>query len=67
MSSYDRAIRKLYKQLLALYPQDFRRRFAEPMQQTFNDLYKEQQGRLDKLIWVFAETGQALSLPIANR
>ena len=60
MSSYDPAIRKLYKQLLALYPQDFRRRFAEPMQQTFNDLYKEQPRRLDKLVWIFTETGMGI-------
>ena len=31
----------LYKNLLKLYPQKFRERFAESMQQTFHDLYNE--------------------------
>ena len=32
-------VRNLYKRLLTLYPQGFRERFGECMQQTFNDLY----------------------------
>ncbi len=33
--------RRWYALLLRLYPKDFRDRFAEPMQQTFNDLLRE--------------------------
>lgn len=47
----------LYKKLLRLYPQDFRERFAEPMQQTFNDCCN-QQGRMGFgfISWMFLET-----------
>jgi hypothetical protein len=34
-------VRTLYKRLLSLYPQEFKERLGESMQQTFNDLYKE--------------------------
>ena len=46
-------VRTLYKNLLALYPRSFRERFAESMEQTFNDLCNEQK-RTDRSLFVFA-------------
>ena len=46
-------VRTLYKNLLALYPRSFRERFAESMEQTFNDLCNEQKRR-DRSLFVFA-------------
>jgi hypothetical protein len=51
----------LYKRLLRLYPQAFRERFGESMEQTFTDLCNERQrqtvpDRLIFLLWIFGET-----------
>jgi len=48
----------LYKNLIALYPKRFKEQFNESMQQTFNDLYRENQNQsLFKFIfWTFFET-----------
>jgi hypothetical protein len=50
----------LYKKLLTLYPRAFKEQLEESMQQTFNDLYKEQQterGWSRFVLWMFVETG----------
>jgi len=58
---YDpNTVHTLYKKLLTLYPRGFRERLGESMEQTFNDLYKEQQterGGFDFVFWIFVETG----------
>lgn len=49
----------LYKKLLILYPQKFRERLGESMQQTFNDLYQEQKHRPARgffILSIFIET-----------
>ena len=49
----------LYKKLLSLYPQGFRKRLGESMQQTFRDLCNEQKGepaRRFVVLSLFAET-----------
>lgn len=51
----------LYKRLISLYPRDFRERFVESMEQTFNDVCNEQsklKGKISLLFVVstFAET-----------
>ena len=56
-------VRALYKKLLALYPQEFRQRLGESMQQTFNDLYKERRTEnawSGFILWTFAETGTGI-------
>jgi Protein of unknown function (DUF2975) len=56
--------RKLYARLLRFYPRPYRERFAESMQQTFNDLCREQraagQGLLGFVLWTFIETSAAI-------
>jgi hypothetical protein len=50
--------RRWYAGLLRLYPKSYRERFGDGMQQTFNDLVREQQeiGKgLRFIIWVFVE------------
>lgn len=42
-----------YKRLISRYPQDFRERFGESMEQTFNDVCSEQKGKLS-LTFVFS-------------
>lgn len=53
-------VRVLYKNLLSLYPQEFKVQLGESMEQTFNDLYKEKQqsktGSLGFILWTFIET-----------
>ena len=49
----------LYKKLLTLYPRSFREELGEPMEQTFNDLYRERQkdrGLPGFVFWMFVET-----------
>lgn len=50
----------VYKKLIGLYPKEFKERFNESMQQTFNDLYKEKQNTNQSLFnfitWTFIET-----------
>jgi hypothetical protein len=52
--------RRWYAGLLRLYPKSYRERFGDGMQQTFNDLVREQrengEGLLRFVIWVFVET-----------
>jgi hypothetical protein len=61
MTKYDQNIvRILYENLLKLYPQGFRERLGESMEQTFNDLYTERQtkqGLVSFIFWMFVETG----------
>jgi hypothetical protein len=57
---YDaRTVHAFYRKLLAFYPQEFRDRLGESMEQTFNDLYTERQtkpGWLRFVLWMFVET-----------
>jgi hypothetical protein len=51
----------LYKKLLACYPQGFRERLGESMEQTFNDRYNERKrqtksGLFGFVLWMFFET-----------
>ena len=61
MPAHDRnMIPTLYKKLLTLYPRVFREQLEEPMEQTFNDLYRErhtQRGWSSFVLWMFVETG----------
>lgn len=60
--TYDQeTIRVLYKKLLSLYPRGFREQLGESMEQSFNDLYKEQKrqtvpGSFSFVLWMFVET-----------
>jgi hypothetical protein len=53
-----------YRKLLHLYSRPFRHRFAESMEQTFNDLCHERTAAGDGLfgfvLWTFAETSAAI-------
>lgn len=55
--------RILYRKLLALNPQRFKDQLAESMEQTFSDLYREQQ-REHRLfavtVWTFIETSAGI-------
>ena len=58
--AYEHAIagyRKLYAKLLRFYPQSYRERFGEGMEQTFNDLCREQvkaeRGLFSFALWMF--------------
>jgi hypothetical protein len=57
--------RRWYAGLLRLYPKSYRQRFGDGMQQTFNDLVREQQeigkGLLRFIIWVFVETSVGIA------
>jgi len=45
---YDQnTVHTLYKKLLNFYPQAFKERFGESMQQTFNDLYNQRKGKTE--------------------
>jgi len=52
--------RRFYKKLLSLYPQGFRERLAESMEQTFQDLWNEKRQTKKELFrfvfWTFIET-----------
>lgn len=52
--------RVLYRKLLTFYPQEFRERLAESMEQTFRDLYNEKRqakkGLFGFVLWTFIET-----------
>ena len=61
--AYEHAIagyRKLYAKLLRFYPQSYRERFGEGMEQTFNDLCRErvktERGLFSFALWMFFET-----------
>jgi hypothetical protein len=52
-------VQALYKQLLRLYPREFRERLAESMEQTFQDLYSERQptpGWFSFVLWILIDT-----------
>jgi hypothetical protein len=52
-------VRALYRKLLRFYPQGFRERLGESMEQTFNDLYNEEQqqpARRFLVLSIFTET-----------
>jgi hypothetical protein len=52
-------VRTLYRKLLTLYPRSFKEELGEPMEQTFNDLYRERQkdrGLPGFVFWMFVET-----------
>jgi len=53
-------VRALYSKLLRLYPQVFRERVGDSMEQTFHDLWNEKQqtktGLFGFVLWVFVET-----------
>jgi len=55
-----RRLRSWYATLLRLYPKRYRERFAEPMEQTFNDLLRERadegKGLFGFALWIFVET-----------
>lgn len=56
-------VRTLYRKLLTLYPRSFREELGEPMEQTFNDLYRERQkdrGLPGFVFWMFVETGAGI-------
>jgi hypothetical protein len=52
--------RRLYKKLIGLYPQGFKERLAESMEQTFQDLWNEKHQTKKELfgfvLWTFIET-----------
>ena len=56
--------RHWYRKLLRFYSRPYRERFAETMEQTFNDLCRERAGAGDGLfgfvLWTFAETSAAI-------
>jgi hypothetical protein len=49
-----KTVRVIYKKLLALYPRDFRERFGESMEQTFDDLCRERQQTTGRISAGFA-------------
>lgn len=61
MRDEQQNVRRLYKKLLALYPQGFRERLGESIEQTFNDLCNERNQQAVSrwsgfVLWVFVET-----------
>jgi hypothetical protein len=60
MTPEQQPIRRLYRQLLRLYPQAFRERLGESMEQTFQDLWNEKRqtkkGLFGFVLWTFSET-----------
>jgi len=64
MAYEHNTVRVLYKKLLALYPKGFRDRFAESMEQTFNDLCNEKrqtnQGLFGSMLSTFIETATGI-------
>ena len=59
----SKTIPVLYKKLLTFYPQAFKERLGESMQQTFHDLYSERQtkpGWFSFILWMFIETAMGI-------
>lgn len=59
------SVRTLYGKLLTLYPRGFRERLGESMQQTFDDMYREQKrqtnrGMFGPVLWIFIETAMGI-------
>jgi hypothetical protein len=57
----SKTVRRLYKKLLNHYPRAFQERFAESMEQTFNDLCTERKQQAESkwsgfVLWIFIET-----------
>ena len=56
--------RRLYKKLITLYPQGFKERLAESMEQTFQDLWNEKRQTKKELfgfvLWTFIETAMGI-------
>jgi len=56
--------RRLYKKLISLYPQGFKERLAESMEQTFQDLWNEKRQTKKELfgfvLWTFIETAMGI-------
>jgi hypothetical protein len=57
--------RRWYARLLRLYPRAYRDRFAEGMEQTFNDLLRERRDTGRKLfgfvLWMYVETATGIA------
>jgi hypothetical protein len=68
---FIRRCRNWYTKLLRLYPKAHRERFAEGMEQTFNDLcrerVKEEKGLFSFALWMFVETSAAIIKENAKR
>jgi hypothetical protein len=65
MPHEQNTVSRLYRRLLKLYPRAFRDRLGESMQQTFDDLYNEQQrqtkmGVFGFVLWMFLDTVVAI-------
>jgi hypothetical protein len=61
MASEPKAVQRLYRKLLRLYPRAFRELLGESIQQTFDDLYNErkrqtEQGVFGFVLWMFLDT-----------
>jgi hypothetical protein len=60
MMSDARTVHALYRKLLAFYPQEFRDRLGQSMEQTFQDLWNERlqtkKGWFSFVLWTFVET-----------
>jgi hypothetical protein len=56
--------RRWYRKLLSFYSPPYRERFAESMEQTFNDLCRERtsagKGLLGFVLWTFTETSAGI-------
>jgi hypothetical protein len=56
--------RRWYRKLLRFYSRAYRERFAESMEQTFNDLCRERakagDGVFGFVLWTFVETSAAI-------
>lgn len=61
---FIRRYRNWYAKLLRLFPQPYRERFGEGMEQTFNDLCRErvkaERGLFGFALWTFFETSAAI-------
>ena len=68
---FIRQCRNWYAKLLRLYPKAHRERFAEGMEQTFNDLCRErvkaEKGLFSFALWMFVETSAAIIRENATR
>ncbi len=62
--TFMRRCQNWYPKLLRLYPKAYRERFAEGMEQTFNDLCleraKERRGSFGFALWIFLETSAGI-------
>jgi hypothetical protein len=60
MMNEQKAVHRLYRKLVNLYPSGFKERLAESMQQTFQDLWNEKRQTKKELfgfvLWTFIET-----------